>query len=359
MQNKIIIACAGSGKTTRLVEAALRNRSGRTLILTYTNNNKRQIVSKFETMNSGVPSNVEIETWITFLLRECARPYQRSHCSESRLEGVRFVNQQSTKGIAESSRRAYYLARDNHVYSDKLSQLVVGCQTSSQGKVSDRLCRMYTHIFIDEFQDLAGWDLEVVEFLLRSNICVTLIGDPRQHIYSTHNSRKNKQYLGVKIKGLLDKWERAGLCVQDRPMNDSHRCHKDICSFSNLLWPEMEAMISRQEAFHDDHQGVFLVAEKHVNAYCNHYCPQVLRYDMRGKDYGRTAMNFGASKGLEFDRVLIVGTKPIRQFLATGEIRHIESSREKLHVAVTRARRSVAFVLDDDSCLVTKRYVSG
>jgi DNA helicase-2/ATP-dependent DNA helicase PcrA len=57
-------------------------------------------------------------------------------------------------------------------------------------------------------------------------------------------------------------------------------------------------------------------------------------------------MNFGESKGLGFNRVLIYPNGPIRKFLSQNDRGAISNARAKLYVGVTRARYSVAFVLD-------------
>jgi len=214
---------------------------------------------------------------------------------------------------------------------------------------------MYTDIFIDEFQDLAGWDIDVIERLFQSGIRVTLVGDPRQHIYTTNPSSKNKQYLGIKVVELLEKWKRRGLCVLE-PMIGSYRCNKAICDFSNALWPGMDAM---SPLLNDttDHDGVFLVAENLVSEYVQRFQPMVLRYNKSANTYGYEAMNFGMAKGLQFKRVLIISTEPIKKYLQSGELSHVENSRDRLHVAITRARHSVAFVFNGPSPCLLNRWL--
>lgn len=353
-ENRIIIACAGAGKTTRLVAEALNNRDRRIAIVTYTNNNTREIGKRFAKKNSGVPKHVDVMTWFGFLLRECARPYQRSKYDEKRIESIRFVNRQSTRGIAEAKTRHYYFAGGHLIYSDKLAQFVVECEKESSKAVTARLGQIYTDVFIDEFQDLAGWDLEVIRMLLQSGIRVTLVGDPRQHIYSTNPSRKNKHYLGIAVVKLAEIWKKDGLCSLEH-MNATHRCNGPICALSNRLWPGMDAMTPlRNDA--TDHDGVFLVAENLVKEYIDRFKPQVLRHDRRAERYGCEALNFGLAKGLQFKRVLIVPTLPIKRYLGDGALRHVAEARDKLHVAVTRASYSVAFVFDGQSPVVPSRW---
>ncbi len=353
-ENRVIIACAGSGKTTRLVVEALKYRDCRIAIVTYTNNNIREIAKRFGEQYSGVPGHVDVMTWFEFLLRECARPYQRSKYDEERIQSLLFVNKQSTRGIAEARTRHYYFAGGRLIYSDKISRFVVECERESSNAVSARLRQLYTDLFIDEFQDLAGWDLEVIRMLFVSGIRLTLVGDPRQHIYSTNPSQMNKRYLGINVANLVKKWEADGLCSSEQ-MNATYRCSAPICEFTNSLWPGMGAMTSlRSDA--TDHDGVFLVAEAVVKEYIERFKPQVLRHDRRVLTYGCEALNFGVAKGLQFNRVLIVPTEPIKRYLKSGALSHIEKARDKLHVAVTRAFYSVAFVYDGDSPVVPNRW---
>jgi DNA helicase II / ATP-dependent DNA helicase PcrA len=57
-------------------------------------------------------------------------------------------------------------------------------------------------------------------------------------------------------------------------------------------------------------------------------------------------MNFGESKGLSFDRVLIYPTKPIFYWLNNNNSDLAPTSRSKFYVALTRARFSVGIVYD-------------
>jgi DNA helicase II / ATP-dependent DNA helicase PcrA len=352
--NRVIIACAGSGKTTRLVEEALKDPDKRIAMVTYTNSNAREIKAKFGERNSGVPGRVDVLTWFEFLLRECARPYQKAKFDRWPVTSMLFVEQRSTKGISEANTPRYYFSSGRQIYSDKVARFAFECETRSHGRVSGRLARIYTDIFVDEFQDLAGWDLEVIEFLLRSPLRVTLVGDPRQFVYRTNPSGKNSQYLGVGIVQRVHEWEKAGLCASES-MSKTYRCSEEICAFSNLLWPGMEPMVSEPRDS-SDHEGVFLVGEDVVERYLWRFGPRVLRQSKRSPSPDADPLNFGSAKGLEFERVLIVPTGPIKKYLETGDLKHVEKGKQKLHVAVTRARRSVAFLFAGDSPTVRKAW---
>ena len=72
-KNKLIIAAAGSGKTTYLVDKAKEIKHENVLITTYTEENENEIRKKFD---GSIPSNITIQTWFSFLLQHGVRPYQ-------------------------------------------------------------------------------------------------------------------------------------------------------------------------------------------------------------------------------------------------------------------------------------------
>ena len=92
--------------------------------------------------------------------------------------------------------------------------------------------------------------------------------------------------------------------------------------------------------------GIYVVSPSDYDEYCKTFFPQVLVYDIRAarKIECMTARNFGAVKGQTFERVLIVPTQNADKYLSNGNIAEVESGKEKLYVAITRARYSVAFL---------------
>ena len=73
MTNELIIASAGSGKTTFLINKALSIPDSRILITTYTESNAKEIKNKFIASVGYVPPNVHISTWFSFLIKQCIR----------------------------------------------------------------------------------------------------------------------------------------------------------------------------------------------------------------------------------------------------------------------------------------------
>jgi hypothetical protein len=88
------------------------------------------------------------------------------------------------------------------------------------------------------------------------------------------------------------------------------------------------------------------VSTKHVTEYVRLFQPQCLRHSISsGKAFDLDYLNFKVSKGMTYERVLIIPTTPIAKFIASGTYLEANSA-SSFYVAVTRAKQSVAVVLD-------------
>ncbi|MHA1232703.1 MAG: UvrD-helicase domain-containing protein [Candidatus Helarchaeota archaeon] len=344
--NRLIIAAAGSGKTSYLVEEALKIRNN-ILMTTYTINNKEEIKKRILQRKKYIPENMTIQTWFSMLLQHGVKPYQ-GYLFEKKIKGMVLVNNYSTKFVKESNIEKYYFNDSYKIYSDKLSKFVVKCDEKSRGAVIDRLSRIYSYIFIDEVQDLAGHDLEILKLLFQSKSNILLVGDPRQVVYLTHPERKNKKYKDGKIKEFIqNECKEFDVEIDDETLNFSYRNTQHICNFSSKLFPEYKVPKSKQLKS-TNHDGIFFVRNKDIDEYLRVFQPIQLRFDKKTKVNKKfIAMNFGDSKGLEFDRVLIYPTEDfIKWIFNNASLR--PQTRSKFYVAITRAKYSVGIVYDYD-----------
>ncbi len=345
--NKLIIAAAGSGKTTFLVNEALKKKESKILITTYTQANEEEIRRKFIKLNKCIPGNITIQTWFSFLLQHGARPYQGCKFDKD-IKGLILINGQSAKGIAESDTQKHYFTENFNIFSDKLSKFVVICNELSNGSVLDRLSRIYTDIFIDEVQDLAGYDLELLKLLFICQTNILLVGDPRQGTYSTNNASKNKKF---KKANIVNFFEDTSIKIEtdDSSLTTNYRSCKSICELSNKLYPNLQKTTSGKKN-KLDHEGVFLVKKKDVDDYLLKYKPIQLRDSIKTKEINENycVFTFGKSKGQEFERVLIFPTNPFLKWLKDNNSDLPSTSRAKFYVAITRAHYSVGIVCDED-----------
>jgi len=286
--------------------------------------------------------------WYSFLIQHIIKPYLPDRYSGARVTGLHFVEGQDPSTYRSGLDR--YLDDEGRVYSTRVGKLAVDVLRASGGSAIDRLERLWDEIYIDEVQDLTGNDLDVVEALLASSIDITLVGDVRQSIYSTSRSdQKNKQYSGLEKVIWFRTLRDRGVCELTE-ITDTWRCRQEIVDLADSVLPARLAFPATMshESTETGHDGVFVVSSTDVGAYVTQWKPEVYRHSSQTKlpeAINVHVMNFGSVKGVTVERVLILPTEPIRQLLRRGTPLTDESA-SKLYVAITRARHSVAFIVD-------------
>lgn len=344
--NSVILAAAGSRKTTSVVSMAVTDPSKRTLIVTYTIENLATIRSYFIADHGMVPPHITLQSWYSFLLQEGARPYQNTLYSDQRIEGIFFGVRNLQFRPPKSNPKFYYLTAGHLLYKDHLSEFVHEANIKANGSVISRLERMYDKLYIDEIQDMSGYDWEFIQQLLQSKVEICCVGDPRQATYSTSNHHKNSMYKGGKCKEVFKAWEKKGFCTI-LEWTDCYRSNQTICDHADKVFPSYAATTSKFLGS-SDHDGVFKLKASEVQAYFDQFNPVILRNRIDSNTMNLPAANIGLNKGKTFDRVLIFPTQPILKYLLTGnEMELKDQSKSSLYVAITRARYSVAYVVED------------
>lgn len=119
---------------------------------------------------------VIFKSWYSTLLSEFIKPYQ---CSlklkekrykqefpvtfpENFVNSIAFYDTEAPPKWYNQTHVQYYVNKRGDVVPDRTSHLAWLCNEHSSGKVIRRIQEIYSHIFIDELQDYAGWDLEVI-----------------------------------------------------------------------------------------------------------------------------------------------------------------------------------------------------
>jgi DNA helicase-2/ATP-dependent DNA helicase PcrA len=369
LSKKVVIASAGAGKTHRIISEAgdYANQGNKVLVVTYTENNQKELVSRFSSLNLDNNKFV-VKGLFSFLLEDIVRPYQRCAFDEL-IETINFNsngdphkrNGRTIPGRKEllacgSFNPDYYLTKcRKKAHTTYLSKLASKIMKLKEKEILDRLDGIYKHIYFDEVQDLVGWDYEILKALSKSkSFLITCVGDFRQTIYDTSVASKgpksSEQKLG-KFRGM--KFDEEHLAV-------SRRSVQSICDYADKIhsdegYKKTVSTIAEIPENFSAHVGVFCVSESNAIAYINEHKPVLLRHGISsGKTFNEVnikKINFGKSKGLGFDRTIIVPTKPYIKYILGGcavfDGDKSEESKNKLYVAITRARYSVAFILPD------------
>jgi DNA helicase II / ATP-dependent DNA helicase PcrA len=342
--NKLTLAVAGGRKTQSIVDRCVAAPRGRRiLVLTYTLTNQRELTSRLA-RHQPIDAEVDVQGWFSFLLGHWVRPYIPMRLPGQRLRGFIFDDDKPHR-LAKGTAR--YLDSEGRAYKRHLAQLAVEVNKESAEAVIDRLSRIYQEIYVDEVQDLNGYDLDALTTLIQSPIDLHLVGDVRQALIQTSiHEQRNEQYKGANMKRWVDIQAKVKLLDIDHQA-DTWRSNQISANFADSVFDNSWGFAKTQSKNTGitGHDGVFAVATRDVDAYVAQYRPLCLRHNVTcARDLPQLEFtNITMAKGMGVDRVLIGPTKGMIDFLRKGSTLE-QKAACSLYVAVTRARASVAFV---------------
>ncbi len=343
--NIVRLAAAGAGKTWRICNEAIQlahcHPTQRILMVTYTNKGVFSIKDEIEQQNFGViPANIVVLTWYQFLLKELIKPYQTYITDINEIKSLDFTLEH-TRNYAKLGTKARYITSSKNVRFEEASNLVLLLDKKSGGLVFERLKQCYSFLFVDEVQDMAGRDIDILKCIFQNDIQTVCVGDSKQATFHTHTTRTNRTTTGKNIFVFFADLESQGLVKIEKDLC-SRRFNSNICHFANSIYSNENNMTTSmvETAGHD---GIFIIEKKDAKKYFDYYKPQELRYSIKTNCVlSNSPLNFGDCKGRTFDRCLIYPPKPLVDFLK-GKVLY---SPEKYYVALTRAKYSNAIVVD-------------
>ena len=343
--NSVILAVAGGRKTQSIVSACQScPEDRRILVLGYTTASQDELTARIRA--AGVRGRrVEVMGWFSFLLQHLVRPYLPRLFGGRRLTGLNFDGDPGR--YATGAPR--FLDGDDRAYKLHLAKLAFDVMTASDGSAIDRLEHIYDEIYIDEVQDLGGWDLDLVETLLRSKLKITIVGDMRQALLATNNrDPKNPQYRREKIFTWFQLMEQKQL-LEITHAPTTYRSNQTIATLSDSIFdPTLgyQPTVSASTETHA-HTGVFTVRESDAIEYAQSHDALCIRHSKAvAKNLALPFTTFGVAKGRTVDHVLIYPTEKALTFLVSGA--PLEGSAAcALYIGVTRAKHSVAFITDE------------
>lgn len=166
--NHLLLAVAGSGKTQRVVDDYLNDMSaGRPLVVTYLTRNQREVTERIQCVIGGDYSP-NVIGWHSFLYRHFVDPFLPLLFPGQECKGIDFKSE-PRQGVDTMNPRRYF-NKNGDVLQAHLSRLAHLVHEESHGDPIYRLESTYSAIYIDECQDLCGWDLEILELLMDSKI---------------------------------------------------------------------------------------------------------------------------------------------------------------------------------------------
>lgn len=332
---RVLFAVAGAGKTTHLVnELTLTDR---VLLLTYTENNARNLEAAIVKKFKKLPDNIVVSTYFSFLLNFLIKPFCLK--SRRRISRLYYAKGEIPRYLKGEDR--YITGGGEEVYHSRAFPFA--SEYIGLDKLRNRIELFFDKVFVDEVQDFAGYDFDFIEMIGTANIDVLLAGDFFQHTFDTSRDGGKNKCLHDDYSSYKKRFSRYYI-VDEQTLSCSYRCPKTICSFvSNKIGIPISASgkmdspppvliedSSRIEAILQDEQIIKLFYRKSYEYRCN-------------------AFNWGACKGLTFDKVCVVLNPSTFAKFAKDDLRSLAvSTRNKLYVACTRTSSLLYFVREKD-----------
>jgi DNA helicase II / ATP-dependent DNA helicase PcrA len=332
MDKRVIFAVAGSGKTTLIIDCL--NEVDNSLILTFTNNNHNNlrlgIIRKF----GYFPKNLFLFSYFTFLYSFCFKPFLQF---KYRVKGINY--QPNWNRFAKGEER--YIDKNRRVFSNRLAKLLE--ENDLYEEINQRISKYFNNLYIDEVQDFAGHDFNLLKNMCRSKVNILMVGDFFQHTYDTSRDGNVNSTLHEDFDKYKYRFQEIGVDVDLKSLNKSYRCSPTVYKFiSNEIGIPIRSHRDDETSikFIDNKEDAERIMKSHVIVklfYQEHY-----KYDCFSR-------NWGDSKGEDkYKSVCILLNKNTHLFFKNKELQSLPTiTRNKLYVACTRVRNTLYFIPEE------------
>lgn len=341
MNSTLTIACAGSGKTTRIVEEVCHlEKTMSILITTFTDHNVETIKAKIREKRGYIPRNITILPWYSFELTDLIKPYQPNIIDED----IMGIDMKPPKVFyAKKGTKGFYLNAIGEIYKDRICDLVHN-KCLRDKRTLTRLGELYNVIYIDEIQDFGGYDYENINTLVSYGLELHMYGDPRQTTFSTTSESKNSGYRNFFE---FAKKNIKSLFIDETSLNHSYRCSNSIMQYASKLFPEYSASSGKESD-----GRIYFVKESDLDSFYKSHPGCVRLQYQKAKEWrekGIKAFNFGECKGDTFDSVIVFLTKDATDAIIKDNLSSIKAdlTRAKCYVSLTRSRGDVGIIIKD------------
>lgn len=330
MDKRIVLAVAGSGKTTEIIKRLSEN--DRSLIVTYTQENYKiladEIISKF----GYLPNGIKVYTFFSFLYSFCFKPYKPNKY----IEGISY-KEFNTFGIKDTDLRYYANQYSRRMYHARLSKF---CNKFLLKEIIARLERYFDFLYIDEIQDISGHDFNFIIDLLQCNLNIFLTGDFYQHNYDTSRDGNVNGNLFNDYDKYIKKFGDNGIVIDKQMLSKSWRCTPDICQFIT------DNLNIRIESHRNNNSFIKeLEADVEIENICTNNKIIKLFYQNSSK-YDLYSDNWGNSKGKTFEEniCVVLNAKTYNLYKKEKLLDLAPTTRNKLYVAFTRTKGGIYII---------------
>jgi superfamily I DNA/RNA helicase len=333
MDKRIILAVAGSGKTSLIVEKL--NLKKRFLLLTYTINNTRNLRESIINKFGFFPDNIVLQSYYVFLYSFCVKPFI---AYQLRPKGIVWKVPPKWTDREKLNNPWRYVTKDRKLYSNRISKLLDVCEVLPE--INERLEKYYDCLFIDEVQDFAGHDFNLLTNMIKAKIEVCLVGDFFQHTFDTSRDGRTNHSLHSDYLKYQKRFKTNRVKIDADYLNKSWRCSPTVCNFiSDKIGIPIES--HREDEvnikFIDNEEDAKLIFED--NSIVKLFYRESYKYEC----YSR---NWGNCKGENcYNDVCVVLNNKSMEHYNKDTLQELPPvSRNKLYVACSRAKGNLYFL---------------
>ncbi|GBR75717.1 putative viral helicase [Candidatus Termititenax persephonae] len=336
MDKQLILAVAGSGKTNHIINRL--NLADNSLIITYTDTNYRVLRDKIIQKFNFFPQNITLFTYFSFLYSFCFNPLLSYEICAKGINFKEKPNQYTRKNTLN-----HYRDNSNRLYSNRIAKLLK--EKNIFPAINQRISKYFDNLFIDEVQDFAGNDFNLLISLLGAKVAILLVGDFYQHTFNTSNDGNVNKDLYNSYDKYIEKLKETGIVIDNTTLNKSYRCSPTTCSLiTNKLGIEINSHKTEPtniNIINDFEHAKSILANPIVVKlfYKEHY------------KYNCYSRNWGDCKGEDkYNDICIVVNKEIYEMLSENSVNNLTpTTKNKLYVALSRANNDV-YILPNEYC---------
>lgn len=334
MDKKLVLAVAGSGKTTEIINKV--NYDDKTIIITYTENNYNNIRNKIIKKFNEIPPNVRIYTYFSFLYKFCFLPLKKN----LDVKGIDYNIIKNKWATAKDW--AYYMNIGNKkMYHCRLAKL---CNELLITQIKNRLKKYFDNIYIDEIQDFSGHDFNFLLSIIQCDCNIFLVGDYYQHTYDTSRDGNVNKNLYTNYDNYINKFKISTpeLVFDNTSFLKSKRCSKDVCSFIkeqlNIKIESYFNHISTVKEITDEEEIKNIITNPTI---VKLFYQNSKKYDIKNVD------NWGNSKGETYDNVCVILNENTYKLYKNNNLNTLApATKNKLYVACSRPRQNLYIVYE-------------
>jgi len=333
MDKRVIFAVAGSGKTTHIISKLTLDK--RFLILTYTVNNIQTLRSCIIKKFGYFPDNIKLQSYFVFLHSFCFKPLL-SYCMKSK--GINWNKPPEFTLRLRRTDEKFYMDSNNKLYHNRIAKF---CETQNiLSDINNRIEKYFDCFFIDEIQDFAGHDFNLLKSLVKVNCEILFVGDFFQHTFDTSNDGNVNSAIFNNYNSYKKLFQNMGLIVDTTTLQNSYRCSKTVCEFiKNNLGISISSTTDRF--------SILKIIDNQIEAdnIVNDNSIVKLFYRENYK-YDCYSQNWGGSKGINhYNDVCVVLNKTTKQAFDKQQFSALSAqTKNKLYVACSRANNNLYFV---------------